>query len=290
MHICEYCKTCFKSKYTLANHQNTAKYCLGKRGIVNEDFECNFCGSFLSTKLVLESHLTVCTEKQKYDTEKIIENIRNKYEEQISVLVKEHNEKINIFEEKISFLEKALEDSQNTIKIIALENSKRPINITTNNKTRTNIGNKYKIDHLKQLKDSDFTESVQYYTKTHALRGVDGMIDYAMTYILDGRVESIDVSRKKILYLDEKNKVVIDDMNELIKKIIAPLESVHTKIIKEHLENSREDILEYADIFDYMIKYHNELYGTVKCSERNISLEKITSRLVKKVKRSEMND
>lgn len=59
---CENCKKPFVSKYSLAHHQKTAKFCLKINGKENTEFICVNCNKQLSTKQRLETHMKVCTD------------------------------------------------------------------------------------------------------------------------------------------------------------------------------------------------------------------------------------
>ena len=61
--ICEYCNTEFKTKSSLNNHKNKAKYCLSLQDkIRNKEniFECNICKKTLSSKQNLLIHKEKC--------------------------------------------------------------------------------------------------------------------------------------------------------------------------------------------------------------------------------------
>ena len=60
---CEYCNASFKTKTSLNNHKNKAKYCLiiqGKLDIKENIFKCDICAKILSSKQCLEIHKEKC--------------------------------------------------------------------------------------------------------------------------------------------------------------------------------------------------------------------------------------
>jgi hypothetical protein len=64
---CEYCNTEFKTKSTLNNHKNKAKYCLIIQGKIEQKeniFKCELCDKILSTKQYLKLHKESCTGKK----------------------------------------------------------------------------------------------------------------------------------------------------------------------------------------------------------------------------------
>ena len=65
MSECEYCKQVFNNKYTLGQHQKTAKYCLSLQGVINTSFICNHCNKNLSTNDKLNAHYQSCKELRK---------------------------------------------------------------------------------------------------------------------------------------------------------------------------------------------------------------------------------
>ena len=70
---CQYCKKVFNNKYTLNQHQKTAKYCLEIQGSVNNSFICTYCDKTLCTNDRLNYHYQSCKEKQKKDMIKDVE-------------------------------------------------------------------------------------------------------------------------------------------------------------------------------------------------------------------------
>ena len=100
---CEYCNKVFKTKSSLNNHKNKAKYCLliQQKNIEAEEdkfkcsicekilssrrnlevhnykckgkFKCGFCNKILSTKRNLESHLVCCDERKDKEIKELTE-------------------------------------------------------------------------------------------------------------------------------------------------------------------------------------------------------------------------
>jgi|UniRef100_A0A6C0CZP6 hypothetical protein len=115
---CEYCNESFKNISSFNHHQKTAKYCLIKRGLLEEENNiivienhiCKYCDKRLTTKASLERHLECCNLKfektykeidklKKYnlsllkqisDYEKKVQEQKNKYDQQ----VQEHKNQI----------------------------------------------------------------------------------------------------------------------------------------------------------------------------------------------------
>lgn len=77
--ICEYCNKNFKTKSSLNNHKNKAKYCILKRKD-QDKLKCNLCEKKLSSIKNLEIHKEKCDGKKKFKCEfcnKILSAKRN---------------------------------------------------------------------------------------------------------------------------------------------------------------------------------------------------------------------
>lgn len=119
---CEYCNKVFKTKSSLNNHKNKAKYCLliqQKNIQADEDkfkcsicekilssrrnlevhnykckgkFKCGFCNKILSTKRNLESHLVCCNERKDKEIKELAEKEINILKEMNKRTQKENQE------------------------------------------------------------------------------------------------------------------------------------------------------------------------------------------------------
>ena len=108
---CQHCKKIFNNKYTLGQHQKTAKYCLDLQGSTNINFICTYCNKNLCTNDRLNTHYHACKEKQKQDTAKDIK-VENEYLKKVAqgheVVLKEKNEYIAKLEAKLEKFENAV--------------------------------------------------------------------------------------------------------------------------------------------------------------------------------------
>ena len=160
---CQYCKKTFNNKYTLGQHQKTAKYCLDLQGTTNTTFTCSYCNKNLCTNDRLYTHYQSCKEKQKVEVVKDVETENKQLKEKLQ----EKNEYISKLEAKLekmeAKLEAKLEKLESTVTTIALEAktvSAKPV--TTNNTTNhitvtTNTNNFLNLskEHVnKVLKDN----------------------------------------------------------------------------------------------------------------------------------------
>ena len=119
---CHYCKKIFNNKYTLGQHQKTAKYCLELQGTTNTSFTCSYCNKNLCTNDKLYTHYQSCKEKLKHEIVKNVE-IENEYlkktiqekSDYITKLEHEKNEYIAKLEANITKLEAKLEKFENAV-------------------------------------------------------------------------------------------------------------------------------------------------------------------------------
>ena len=118
---CKYCKKTFNNKYTLGQHQKTAKYCLDLQGTTNTTFTCTYCNKNLCTNDRLYTHYQSCKEKQKVEVVKDVETENKQLKEKLQ----EKNEYISKLEAKLekmeAKLESKLEKLESTVTTIALE-------------------------------------------------------------------------------------------------------------------------------------------------------------------------
>jgi hypothetical protein len=57
---CKYCKHEFKNKSVLNKHVNTAKYCLIIQGVEKNNYLCEACGLYVSSKGHYTKHISTC--------------------------------------------------------------------------------------------------------------------------------------------------------------------------------------------------------------------------------------
>jgi uncharacterized coiled-coil protein SlyX len=211
---CQYCKKTFNNKYTLGQHQKTAKYCLDLQGIENTSFSCAYCNKNLCTNDRLYTHYQSCKEKQKIEVVKDVET-QNEY---LKKTIQEKNDYITKLETKIekmeSKLEAKLEKLESTVTTIALE-SKTPAKAapTTNNTTNlitvtnNNVLN-LSQEHVKKVLAEKLDFNVVY-------AGQAGLAKFVVDYILtdeDGNIiyRCVDPSRQTFEFIDEKGEKVRD--------------------------------------------------------------------------------
>ena len=120
--LCKFCNKTFATKAVLNKHQKTAKYCLEKQGVKNENYKCFYCSKILATQLRLNTHIDICKLKDKKVNKYI--SISEKKEEELKRYKFESLSKDKIIKE----LRDLLKEANNTIAEIA----KQPKTIQTN--------------------------------------------------------------------------------------------------------------------------------------------------------------
>lgn len=226
---CHYCKKIFNNKYTLGQHQKTAKYCLELQGTTNTSFTCSYCNKNLCTNDKLYTHYQSCKEKLKHEIVKNVE-IENQYlkktiqekSDYITKLEHEKNEYIAKLEANITKLEAKLEKFENAVvtnmaatthalEAKAVKALQAPT--TTNNTLNTNItvNNFLNLsqEHVKKLLTERLNYNVVY-------GGQAGLATFVVDNILKdpttGKLiyRCVDASRQMFEFIDENGETVRD--------------------------------------------------------------------------------
>ena len=213
---CQYCKKTFNNKYTLGQHQKTAKYCLDLQGTTNTTFTCSYCNKNLCTNDRLYTHYQSCKEKQKVEVVKDVETENKQLKEKLQ----EKNEYISKLEAKLekmeAKLEAKLEKLESTVTTIALEAktvSAKPV--TTNNTTNhitvtTNTNNFLNLskEHVNKVLKDNMDYNVVY-------AGQAGLATFVVEKILtdsDGKLMyyCVDPSRQMFEFTGENGEKIRD--------------------------------------------------------------------------------
>jgi hypothetical protein len=229
---CNFCNKTFSTKVVLSNHQKTAKYCLKKQGIKNEEYKCEYCSKILATQLRLNTHVDICKLKDKNinkyiylceDKEKELKkyiSLSEKKEEELQEKEKEiTNYKMLLYESKndslskdkiIEELRNLLEKSNNTISEIA----KQPKTVSNNDnriRTQNNIQQTFDINDVKRI--SNVLE--HHLTPDVLANGQKGLAEMLKKHLLQNdKGESIyectDVSRQKFEFINKHGYIESD--------------------------------------------------------------------------------
>uniref|UniRef100_A0A6C0CYP1 C2H2-type domain-containing protein n=1 Tax=viral metagenome TaxID=1070528 RepID=A0A6C0CYP1_9ZZZZ len=285
---CEYCKKNFKTKSILNTHQKTAKYCLIKRGIIEEnnsiiieDYQCEYCNKSLTTKYTLNAHIETCSVKLKMEnktkknkTDKCLEEQKVIYEIQLENKNKQLEEQKINYEMQLENKNKQIQEQriqikelQDTIASIASQ----PKNITTHNNNRTNTTTNNRlniINNLVPITDDEFKKLPDMLKREYVESGLDGYIKLATEFYKDKAV-CTDVSRKIVTHKDENGKVVTDPnmtkLNSRFFKAILNKNRELTYILVDEVEkkvNDRE--MNIDDLINFSCKYSNQRVNVIK--------------------------
>ena len=199
---CQYCKKVFNNKYTLNQHQKTAKYCLEIQGSVNNSFICTYCDKTLCTNDRLNYHYQSCKEKQKKDNIKDIE-IENKI---LTKTIEEKNQYISKLESNIEKLEAKLEKFEDTVTSIVLSKTdKKPTTNTTNNTTNIVI-NSLNLNDISTM--TAFLEEKM--DKEVVAGGQKGLAFLLSNTVLKDKYKCVDPSRQNFEFTNELGEVERD--------------------------------------------------------------------------------
>ena len=116
---CNFCNKSFKNKTTLHTHQKTAKFCLEKQGIKNNEYKCEHCDKILTTQARLITHINTCKIKDDKEIKKYKDIIEQKKKElkQKDILIKKYEIKEktqeNEYKEKDNKYKALLEEKDN---------------------------------------------------------------------------------------------------------------------------------------------------------------------------------
>ena len=256
---CIYCKKSLKNKYTLQNHQKTAKYCLKIQGRniiennVKTKFKCDYCEDFFSTQNSLNRHInsknTICLQK-----------LNKKYKTSLIIIDKLENE-LNFTKNQLDKVEK---EKSELLKTIA---SRPTTKNTINNNLNLTVFNKSQAD-IKRLVEEK-------YDTNYLLQGQKGVARFTHSHLLnieegkDPMYAITDKNRGNGKYKTSKGEIVSDNgMSGLTKKVYP---SVKDKACRLALI---EKAMENPNIYD-------NFQDVIKLDEDNTDFRKEMVRLTK---------
>jgi hypothetical protein len=233
---CTYCGKTFNNKYTLGQHQKTAKYCLELQGSKNVSFNCDHCNKKLCTNDRLQTHYLTCKEKTKNDIKRDFvkenEELRKLLlEKDVSIqrLLQEtrqqYEEKLSEKDKQIAKLEDTIRAKDKSIVDIAVAKSSRSLSTTNNTTNNNNITVNYTInlndiDRLNRVIEQHMTQSVirggipsfTRMLRKNYLSSPEGELAYKCT----------DIARQKFELIDEngnrREDARADELREALEK------------------------------------------------------------------------
>ena len=220
---CHFCKKKFSNKSILLTHQKTAKYCLEKQGVNNDDYKCSNCFKILTTQARLNTHINSCMLKLSEDKKdkKInnyisVINSKNKEIQKYKLLLVEKDKEILMNKQLIDELKLMLEKANQTISDIA----KQPKTINTSNtnshndnriKTQNNSIQTFDINDIKKI--SNVLE--HHLTPEVLVKGQKGVAEMLKQHLLQNEkgeliYECTDVSRQKFEFINPDGNIETD--------------------------------------------------------------------------------
>lgn len=224
---CQYCEKILKTKWSLKNHQKTAKYCLKIQG-KNTNFQCEVCNKYFSKKINLKNHIDICKKSLNY-----IKKLENK---NIKLLEKNKNIEKELEESKkqIQELKKKVERFEDKLENIAVKAVSRPT--TTNNNSR-NVHINNLIQNLQPIKNEDIENCGQHLTLDHHREGAEGYARFALDVPFKEKLACVDVNRKKFKYKDDEGKIVEDEgFHKMFKKFCKAVLNKSYDFSQEHYD------------------------------------------------------
>jgi len=231
---CKYCNKLFSNKYSLNNHQKTAKFCLKLQyddiEIIN--FQCNYCEKIFTSRQSLNIHLLNCKDKETSTlNSKLVqlEKQEKAYKEQLEKQEKAHKDQLE--KQKIELKADFKEQLENQEKIYKdqikdLINKLDKIANKAIDRPTTTINNKIELQTFLTQKEIDQKIASQFNDK-YLWDGMKGVAQFVYDHIVkleDGRMiyACFDTSRQIFKYKDEDGNEIKDPKAIRLKKMIKP--------------------------------------------------------------------
>ena len=202
MNKCQYCEKIFSSKSNLSNHQKTAKFCLSKRNIINDDYNC-VCKKKFTTKLAFDRHKKICN----------ISDINNEKSNEIKIYLEQLKNK----DEQLKHKDEQLKNKDEHIKY--LEDKLASIALAGINKTTTvnNINNKILNISPLDLNDCEKIKTIldTKFDHNYIIEGQKGVAQFVVEHYLkddEGKLKYVctDPSRQIFKYKDDLGDIQKD--------------------------------------------------------------------------------
>lgn len=236
---CEFCTREFTARYSLLYHQRTAKYCLSKRGLINDKTICKICNRNFSEKRHLQKHEEKCNLDSRYEEEKKSSQKQREIIIKLSTMLKEKNDLISKYEMQIKDLTEKLEN-------IAVKGAtKSTLTTNTNNNILT-----LTQDHLVQCANMITHKDMQ---------SLSTLAEFAKNHTFKDRAFVSDQARKTLLYKKEDGKMTKDPKGkQLAVKFFTSIEN------KEYIISEIRD------------QIYDELKGEISEAEAQYLLSRMT--------------
>jgi hypothetical protein len=295
--ICNFCNKEFSCKVSLIRHQKTTKSCLQIQGKSDNDtiIECINCQKKLSFQSYKQHRIKCDSLKEYSDKAKLYDEIKEKYNIQLSEL--ENLRELNIkYQHEISDLRDELKDERAILNKLRLEmveyksyttilkeqNDKLTMKLaekttTVNNNNKTVVINApLTNDVLRQCADT-FTIDNAYNIKG---------ITRHLTSSLEEHISCTDPSRNVFKYTNEKDEEIVDqNLEMLIPQYLTVIKDKNNFLYKEVFDYFKANNVSLSEQTDYNI-FYNALNAIIdRKGEQNKYSEKYKQYIVRECKR-----
>ena len=260
-HKCEFCDAVLSTKYALAAHNRTAKYCLKLRDEKVPSVKCEHCDKQFTYKTALTRHNKICPKlaKLKRETEltELKEQViaKEEYIRELEAKSKtaslQHQNRICELEAKLRKTNKRVRELEHDGaydkgRIVELKSTK-PQSVT--NYIHPKLIN-IPIENIRPLTVATVREDVHKYTYDTFLRGLPGLKEFVEDIIItevEGDTRSdrprnyvcTDVSRNKFHRLLESKEWTADGGARFINTILDELQDVATEHFRALVEEEK---------------------------------------------------
>lgn len=221
---CEFCGNIFKTKQSLHNHQNRARYCI-KLQNREEDIKthtCAWCNKSFILKASFEKHTTTCKYINHEDVLKLREEVERLREENIS-----QREEIA----SLKMFKKLYDKKDDDITKIANKDTTTNTTNTTNNTNTTNTRNTIVFPEPLDLSREHIEPIAEKLTIDHVREGQLGIVKFTHDNVLtteDGKRKYICCDRSRNIYTFKgKNGEILRDYQA--RNLIKAIEPIREK-------------------------------------------------------------
>ena len=313
--VCNVCNKAFSTKGNLKHHQTAI--CLRDENVT---FNCIYCNTNFTRKIVLDKHMKVCPKQAEYQAKQHLSNIlkenetlknnneslTSSYEQKIQELTLSYEQKLSkltidhenfrsgtkqmiesLKEDNIS-KDKKIEYLRGQLKICK-ENQNKPTHITTNyNNNSSIVNNNLFIQNLEPITDELIEETGKKVGMLDLKDGAPGIIRKFQPALKD-KIICTDATRNSLMY-NYNGKLKRDARGQMITdKIISSTEHNYDRFkdeVKKYYEalNDTEMTETEREINDNHFENYKEYVKALK-SNSEFSKKKVSNKMSKSIVR-----
>lgn len=253
---CEFCGSILSSMASLKHHQQKAKYCLEKRKIETDIYNCSSCSASFTTKRRLNTHYDSCV---KYNVEKISLELNQK----IQNIKDEFKNKEDQFHEQLKAKDEQIKNLQDKLENVAIQAISRPTSTTTKN---TQINNY--IQKMECITGEHIKNQAQHLTIEHIQKGPEGYAEYALEYPLKNRIVCVDYARRKVKFKDREGNIITDpEMASMATKLFESIKDRNKALIFSYGTELRERFGDEMDTVVKLLEYKSDVENSADGSK-----------------------